>query len=516
MYETGVSLMRPMYYAFPNEPNAYLADQNGNFPQYMLGDDLIISPIVSPAFSNDTLARQTVWIPPGTWIEKISGQVISAPAGGLMYYFFVLFFCFSDFFGTRWNRAYDLSEIPIFVRAGAVIPLLPLRLGKTIGRASQQYNELEIHLALVPGVTSGSTVLYEDDGISTAYQTSQSWFKTSISFSRPSSNEISIDVAAPTGNGYPAFPAQRTYTFRYFGAPPASVEVNGNANSWTYDGSQMQVVIVTPLVSTSKPLNVLITVADPSLENAVYGVLGKIRRANLAKQTLDTSWSTPGAQIVQRARLSLVASSALSFSYLASNNSSSFSSALLAFQSLYAAAVSEILGLKPSSSFPENALVQWWSDQRQDSCLCATNECNDIQAQSGYKFVRIEGFRPSSSAPGTVRLFDYWNGNIMDNYATTNSSVPAGYTKAIFADGVVFAQRQPSGTVPLQTWWSAGRRDWLTVASEAGIAYANQNGYVLGNQQVGFVFNSQPLNVMDAVTTPTMAQWTRAYSLLVA
>jgi alpha-glucosidase (family GH31 glycosyl hydrolase) len=84
MFETGVSLMRPMYYAFPNEPNAYLADQNGNFPQYMLGDDLIISPIVSAGYQNDTLARQTIWIPPGTWIEGLSGAVINAAAGGLM------------------------------------------------------------------------------------------------------------------------------------------------------------------------------------------------------------------------------------------------------------------------------------------------------------------------------------------------------------------------------------------------------------------------------------------------
>ncbi len=84
MFESGVSLMRPMYYAFPNEQNAYLADQNGNFPQYMLGDDIIFSPVVSAGYVNDTLARQTVWIPPGTWIEAISGTVISASVGGLM------------------------------------------------------------------------------------------------------------------------------------------------------------------------------------------------------------------------------------------------------------------------------------------------------------------------------------------------------------------------------------------------------------------------------------------------
>ncbi len=170
-------------------------------------------------------------------------------------------------------------------------------------------------------------------------------------------------------------------------------------------------------------------------------------------------------------------------------------------------------GLKPADSFPANALVQWWSEERQDSCLCAHAECNQIQSESGYTFVRIEGYIPSSSTSGTVNLIDYWNSNINDNFATTNTTTPAGYARSIFADGVVFASQQ-AGTVPLQTWWSAGRRDWLTVASQAGIKYANNHGYVLGNANVGYVFNSQPLNVQDSVTTPTMAQWSRAMDLL--
>ncbi len=139
----------------------------------------------------------------------------------------------------RWNRAYDLSEIPMFIRAGAVIPMLPLELGNTVGRASQQYEELDIYLAIAPGATSGwkvlficrfsedyyyyfegSSILYEDDGISTDYATKQSYYKSSISYSRPSANRISIQVSTPAGNGYAQFPTERTYTFRYIGAPP--------------------------------------------------------------------------------------------------------------------------------------------------------------------------------------------------------------------------------------------------------------------------------------------------------
>lgn len=68
-FDTGVSLLRPMYYYFPDEANAYLGDQNGNYPQYFLGPDIIVSPIVNKGSSSDTLARQNIWVPPGVWIE---------------------------------------------------------------------------------------------------------------------------------------------------------------------------------------------------------------------------------------------------------------------------------------------------------------------------------------------------------------------------------------------------------------------------------------------------------------
>ncbi len=496
MFETGISLMRPMYYAFPQEPNAYLGDQDGNFPQYMLGDDLLVSPIVSAGYNNDTLARQTVWIPPGTWIELISGAIVSAPTGGVMY-----------------SRAYDLSEIPMFARAGAVVPMLPLQLGNTIGRASQQYAALEVHLNFPPGMTSGSTVLYEDDGISTDYVTKSAFYKTAISFSRQSANTITITVGTPVGNGYALFPAERSYTFRYIGAPPSAVTVNGASNDWSYDGAQLSVVIETPSVPTNAVLTVVITVSDPSMEGILFGLGGMMRRANLAKQTLDTSWSTPGAQIVQPAKLSRAAASGVSLGFLAKTDMQAFGKLALGFDSLYSAAMSEILGLKPTNNFPSNALVQWWNAKRQDNCLCGDNFCNGVQAESGYTFLRIEGYLPSGSSQGTIALSDYWNSNFEDNLAST-SSAPSGYSPAVFGDGAVFAPTsQIAGTVALQTWWSEARKDWLTVASAAGVQYAKDNGYMLGNATIGFVFQRMPL-VLDSVTPPTTDQWARSYALL--
>jgi alpha-glucosidase (family GH31 glycosyl hydrolase) len=66
------------------------------------GHDQVV-PVLSPALSNDSLARVTFWLPPGLWIDELTGAVVNGPV-------------------TVQNAAYDLSEVPRFVRAGAVIP----------------------------------------------------------------------------------------------------------------------------------------------------------------------------------------------------------------------------------------------------------------------------------------------------------------------------------------------------------------------------------------------------------
>ena len=53
-------------------------------PQYMLGDDLVVSPITHAADNVTSLATQTVWVPPGAWLDRASGvlRVGGASASG--------------------------------------------------------------------------------------------------------------------------------------------------------------------------------------------------------------------------------------------------------------------------------------------------------------------------------------------------------------------------------------------------------------------------------------------------
>lgn len=91
---SGLPIIRPMALAFQSDPAA-----RGKVYQYMVGPDLLVAPIYQPS------TRRTVYIPDGTWIDFWSGRSL------------------------RGRQTIEveapLDRIPLFVRAGAILPLLP-------------------------------------------------------------------------------------------------------------------------------------------------------------------------------------------------------------------------------------------------------------------------------------------------------------------------------------------------------------------------------------------------------
>lgn len=90
--QTGVSIMRPMPFAFPQMHNAIDCDD-----QYMFGDDLLIAPMLSPGNARE------VHLPSGTWTDFWTGR---------------------EFSGNRTIMLpVPLDSIGVLLRAGAAIPL---------------------------------------------------------------------------------------------------------------------------------------------------------------------------------------------------------------------------------------------------------------------------------------------------------------------------------------------------------------------------------------------------------
>jgi hypothetical protein len=444
------------------------------------------------------MAVSTIWIPPGTWYEKTTGTLLTGASDG----------------SSLLTKSFDLSEIPIFIRGGAIIPKVPVPPGNTLGIARRQYTTLI--LDIYPGSNSGSIKLYEDDGISVDYLDNKvAW--TQISYTINGA-VLTLVISPATGN-YPGFPSTRNYIIRLNNGLPVGLgTVNGNQivysrfdlpNSWKYD-DDLTTVITTPFLPTTSSVTVVINTITTAIN--LSGLRGAIHNAILAKRNLDPDWGTPGSNSVFDGYLSQLASAGFELSYLAGVDVSTFYTVINSLRGLYANATAEIQKLKPTEApYPPNALVQLWSASRNDSLLCGTTDC--INANPQYAYVRIEGYQPTQGA-NTVPLYDYWDPlpTVTDNYATTLSSPPPGYTTTNFQNGNIFdtVHHQPDHSFPVSIWWSDERQDMLTVASQAGVSYAQTNNYVQKVQCIGY---AQTGNDQSVLAVP-LSRWSYSMELL--
>jgi alpha-D-xyloside xylohydrolase len=88
---SGTPMMRPMFVEFPDDPAATHLDR-----QYMLGDDLLVAPVLSE--SNEV----TFYVPAGTWTHIVTGEQLTGPA---------------------WvTQTHGFDSLPVLARPGSVIP----------------------------------------------------------------------------------------------------------------------------------------------------------------------------------------------------------------------------------------------------------------------------------------------------------------------------------------------------------------------------------------------------------
>jgi alpha-glucosidase (family GH31 glycosyl hydrolase) len=101
--------------------------------EYLFGSDLLVAPVSSPG----DIVTRSVWFPPGRWTNYFTGEVIDGGA-------------------TRQVTS-GLDTMPVFVKAGAVIPL------RTSDVENSAAPMRDVTLVVAEGAAGGFT-LYEDDG----------------------------------------------------------------------------------------------------------------------------------------------------------------------------------------------------------------------------------------------------------------------------------------------------------------------------------------------------------------
>jgi len=120
---------------------------NGYHRQYYFGSELVVAPYTAPRDPHTGLSRQVVWLPAGDWFDSFTGQ---------------------HYPGDTWHALHGaLDEVPVFARAGAIVPL-GTATGDREGRSYANPARLTVHV--FPGADKRRFTLYEDDGETTAYQ----------------------------------------------------------------------------------------------------------------------------------------------------------------------------------------------------------------------------------------------------------------------------------------------------------------------------------------------------------
>jgi hypothetical protein len=268
-YETGTSIVHPMYYEDPESPEAY--DFSG---EYRFGNDMIVAPVAVPVDSSSLLAEKKVWLPAGQWTEWFTGHHLTGPG------VFV--------------RHYAEDEIPVFVRDGAIIPMQPKM------RSTHELPIDPLILTIFPG-DSGSCDVYEDEGNTLGYQEGRS-ATTHVEMKQTTLGDLTVQISPATGS-YPGMRRARAYEIRFASCTnPESVFCNDESiartnqksvKGWMYDGESMTLIVRTRSIEVNKPVEVRITkrkLAGEILEIA-DGFRNKIARLRRVAELINaTAW----------------------------------------------------------------------------------------------------------------------------------------------------------------------------------------------------------------------------------
>lgn len=173
--DTGLPIMRALWLHYPDDAAAVARGD-----QYLWGRDLLVSPVVEKGASSRRL-----YLPQGTWFDFWTEDRVEG--------------------GREINRKVDLETMPLHVRAGAILPLGPVK------QYADESVDAPLTLVVYPGADGAST-LYEDDGQTFDYQKGE-WMRIEMSW-RDAERCLSLRLA-PGSRMLP--PARRMIEVRIAG-----------------------------------------------------------------------------------------------------------------------------------------------------------------------------------------------------------------------------------------------------------------------------------------------------------
>ena len=207
-FEEGLALCRPLYYDYPEAPEAYDYAE-----EYLFGDQMLIAPVTSETNPQDGYADVSLWLPEGEWLEYETGEMLQG--------------------GKTYQRRFTMDEYPVYVKAGSIIPYFGKL--KNLSGTSQP-----IILRVFPGADNGAFTLYEDNGEDKHY--ASEFAVTPLSYVRHA-NHLQVSIGARQGQ-YKEMPARRQYSIALpCQKAPLSVRCGNQSLPFTYDGASLEATI---------------------------------------------------------------------------------------------------------------------------------------------------------------------------------------------------------------------------------------------------------------------------------
>ena len=130
---TGMPIMRALWLHFPDDPKSVeCADE------YLWGRSVLVAPVVEKGATT-----RRVYLPPSDWYDFWTGEKLEG--------------------GREVTRPVDLETLPLYVRAGSIVPLGPVK------QFVDEKVDGPLSVTIYPGANA-SFLLYDDDGASFNYR----------------------------------------------------------------------------------------------------------------------------------------------------------------------------------------------------------------------------------------------------------------------------------------------------------------------------------------------------------
>jgi alpha-glucosidase len=204
---TGLPFMRPVFLDYPQEEGFY-----GNNRDFLFGSDLFVAPVVT-----EMVDAEEVQLPPGDWYDYWTSQKLSSK--------------------NKITLHPALDEMPLYVRAGAILPMQP------VTQSTGEKPAGPLQLRVYAGEDCRGS-LYQDDGHTFVYQKCEFLH---INYScKVSANSIAITSSTTNASFHPWWTAAAV-TVLGIGAEPKEIRLGDRAiHEWHYDAGTHSVTLTVP------------------------------------------------------------------------------------------------------------------------------------------------------------------------------------------------------------------------------------------------------------------------------